>query len=325
MRTNIKPENRRLLEAVEYIDENIILGVLSELRMPKEKHIEPLLTWRTPLKHWKSIAVLAACTVLLAFAAPAASFISQVISNYSSVAGGNAGAGTSELEMPTPTETKVLETEAETIDSPYPRTIDAYPADMSINDIYEDIIKGGWVVLDSDYSKGFLYGNELWTAFIDKVNMKQPTTVLVADMARWAELSHIVTGCHYTKERIPTLFLMEITFDGELFGYKRLDCFKDEITDSGEYRYLITDICEYTADNTIGMISGYRETICLTNDISWTYDSFSKQAFTDEGRTSEFFNNPCQIIATYSPIYETKAGYANPVPRSLGFSELIVD
>lgn len=323
MRSNIKPENRRLLEAIEYIDEDIVLGVLGELKDPAEKEVHGEYKKPSPFKHWKQLTALAACLLLLSAAFPVLNYAVQRFGIRTWE--GNAGAGTEELEVPTQPETQALETEDKTIDSPYPRAIDAYPADMSITEIYDDIIKGGWVVLDSDYEKGFLYGNELWTAFIDKVNMKQPATVLVADMARWAEISHKVTGFHYTKERMATLFLMEITFDGELFGYKRIDCFKDEITDSGEYRYLITDICECTTENTTGMISGYRETICLTNNISWTYDSFSKQAFTDEGRTSEFFNNPCQIIAMYFPIYEIKVGYANPMSQSLGFSELIVD
>ncbi len=92
MSTNIKPENRRLLEAVEYIDEDIILGVLSELRMPKEKHIEPVMTWRTPLRHWKQFVALAACLILLSTASPLAGYISQVVSNFRA----GAGSGTCE-------------------------------------------------------------------------------------------------------------------------------------------------------------------------------------------------------------------------------------
>ena len=53
---------------------------------------------------------------------------------------------------------------------------------------------------------------------------------------------------------------------------------------------------------------------------------FMNQAYTDEGRTPEFFSNPCQIVASYTPVYETSNEEANyPLCGSLGFSELIVD
>ncbi len=195
MSTNIKPENRRLLEAVEYIDENIVLGVLSELRMPKEKHTDPVMTWRTPLKHWKSIAALAACVILLAFASPMASFISQVVSNFTSVAGGNAGAGTSELEMPTTAESEV-------IDSPYERSIYAYPEGMSAEEIYADVLKGGWVV-NTDYE--IVGGEKLWEDFLSKADNKTEASVLIASYYEESE----------------SIFLHSVSYDIEVYNCDR--------------------------------------------------------------------------------------------------------
>lgn len=319
-------KDTRLLEALDYIDQDLIGEVAVKLNFEESAVLteEPVMTWRTPFKHWKRMLATVACLLLLSAAFPVLDYAVQRfgIGTWE----GNAGAGTEELEVPTAEETQALETEDKTIDSPYPRAIDAYPADMSIAEIYDDIIKGGWVVLDSDYEKGFLYGNELWTSFIDKVNMKQPATVLVADMARWSSLHPSVSGWQYSKPRHSTLFLMEIVFDGTKFTYKRINCSTDEITDSGEYKYLITDIYEYKAEYNPGLINGYCETFCLTNDISWTYENFINQAYTDEGRTPEFFSNPCQIVASYTPVYETSNEEAYyPHSASLGFSELIVD
>ncbi len=96
MSTNIKPENRRLLEAVEYIDENIILGVLSELRMPTDgttakKH--------TGFAHAKHIALIAACALILGTAIPV---VNYVLPKLGAMIGGNAGAGEISLNYTSP-------------------------------------------------------------------------------------------------------------------------------------------------------------------------------------------------------------------------------
>ena len=59
MSMNIKPENRRLLESLEHIDEKLVLEALGDLKAtsalaPKEEAV----TWKTPFKHWKRIACL---------------------------------------------------------------------------------------------------------------------------------------------------------------------------------------------------------------------------------------------------------------------------
>jgi hypothetical protein len=85
MSANIKSENRRLLESLEFIDEKLILEALGDLRLPTSE--DPTVAAKSPFKHWKSLAALAACILLLSIASPLVSYIAEVISNF------NAGAG----------------------------------------------------------------------------------------------------------------------------------------------------------------------------------------------------------------------------------------
>ncbi len=96
MSTNIKPENRRLLEAVEYIDEDIILGVLSELRIPTN---EITAKKHTGFAHAKHIALIAACALILGAAIPV---VNYVLPKLGTVIGGNAGAGEISLNYTSP-------------------------------------------------------------------------------------------------------------------------------------------------------------------------------------------------------------------------------
>ena len=77
MRSNIKPENRRLLEAIEYIDEDIVLGVLGGLKDPVEKEVHGEYQKPSPFKHWKQFTALAACLLLLSAAFPVLNYAVQ--------------------------------------------------------------------------------------------------------------------------------------------------------------------------------------------------------------------------------------------------------
>lgn len=71
MRSNIKPENRRLLEAIEYIDGDIVLGVLGELKPPKENNRTSYARFR----HLKHIALIAACALLFGAIIPVVNLV----------------------------------------------------------------------------------------------------------------------------------------------------------------------------------------------------------------------------------------------------------
>ena len=111
MRSNIKPENRRLLEAIEYIDEDIVLGVLGGLKDPVENAVHGEYQKPSPFKYWKQLTALAACLLLLSAAFPVLNYAVQRFGT--GIWEGNAGAGTEELEMLTQPETQALETENE--------------------------------------------------------------------------------------------------------------------------------------------------------------------------------------------------------------------
>ena len=169
MRTNIKPENRRLLEAIEYIDEEIILGVLAGLKQPAENYEPGEYQKPSPFKYWRQFTAMAACLLLLSAAFPVLNYAVQRFGT--GIWEGNAGAGTEELEMPTQPETQALETEneiteAEVIDSGFDKYLEAF-ANMSADDIYAEVLKGGWVVIGEDNSD-FAAGKELWHDFFDK-------------------------------------------------------------------------------------------------------------------------------------------------------------
>jgi hypothetical protein len=96
----------RLLEALDYIDRDLVGEVAVKLRFDDASSLteEPVITWRTPFKHWKSLAALAACILLLSIASPLVSYIAEVISNF------NAGAGSGTTEELNTEYTEPIET-----------------------------------------------------------------------------------------------------------------------------------------------------------------------------------------------------------------------
>lgn len=63
MRSNIKPENRRLLEALYYIDEEVLSDVLADIAIPEPSAPAP--RKKTMLRSIKYAALLAACALLI--------------------------------------------------------------------------------------------------------------------------------------------------------------------------------------------------------------------------------------------------------------------
>ena len=87
MISTIKPESRRLLEAIEYIDEEIVLGVLAGLKDPAENYASGEYPKPSPFKYWRQLATLAACILLLSIASPLVGYIAQVITDWRAAAG----------------------------------------------------------------------------------------------------------------------------------------------------------------------------------------------------------------------------------------------
>lgn len=310
--TNEVFADKRLLEALDYIDERFIAEVTEDYEifdLPGEYKPNRKRTFRA----YRQFAALAACLILLSGAFPViVRFVSTAID---SIAG--LGSGT--------TEENSLELDSTEIDSPYERAIDAYPADMPINEIYADVLKGGWAVSSNMHQSDFVEGKELWLEFLDDVNNEMPTSVLLADYVNY--YADFMDYGVRLKERRTTIYLMEIVYDGQIFHYRRMDARTDEITDTGAYKYLVTDIYDYDDNGSNVIKSGYRESYCLTNDSEWTYQNFINIISSETYPSKEFFSNPCQVVAMFETVYVWHAGMegAASITGSIGFSEILLD
>ena len=169
-------KDTRLLEALDYIDQDLIGEIAVKLNFEESAVLteEPVMTWRTPFKHWKRMLATVACLLLLSAAFPVLDYAVQRFGT--GIWEGNAGAGTEEIEVPTQPETQALETETEVID--FDKALERY-ADMSAEEIYADVLKGGWVVIKDLYSKD-VWAPELWLLFLNNVEQGNPATVLIA-------------------------------------------------------------------------------------------------------------------------------------------------
>ena len=99
MRMNIKPENRRLLEALSFIDDSIVSDMLAEIKVPDAP--SPERNKKVTRRSIRYFLALAASLMLLIAAVP---LITYLIPRIGVIFGGNAGAGsgTDEYDIPIP-------------------------------------------------------------------------------------------------------------------------------------------------------------------------------------------------------------------------------
>ena len=89
-------KDTRLLEALEFIDDEYIASAARyKMKYEAQPAEPPKMTWRTPFKHWRHIAALAACILLLSIASPLVGYIAEVIRDF------NAGAGSESVDSTT--------------------------------------------------------------------------------------------------------------------------------------------------------------------------------------------------------------------------------
>jgi hypothetical protein len=188
---NVNFKDTRLVEAFDCIDPKYIaeVGESLKLRSVRSKGEEYK---KQPFSfHVKQILALVGCLILLSVAFPTVNYAVKFINSFAASWGSVA------------TEDSQTETFSETIDSPYERAIDAYPEGMSAEEIYADVLKGGWVVQDGDLSLEFDAGEDIWLNFLYSVDNKTPISFLFADIS-----DHIVQ-------------LSEINFNGDTFVIKQ--------------------------------------------------------------------------------------------------------
>lgn len=251
--TNPYLDDKRLLEALNFIDERFIAEVTEDYEifdLPGEYKPNRKRTFRA----YRQFIALAACLILLSGAFPVViRFVSGTIDFMA-----GRGSGTTEKN-------DMIE-----LDSPYERAIDAYPADMPADEIYVDVLKGGWVVKGESYG-GLTMGEELWYSFFEKTQKGEPASVLVAHY--FADVNNI--------NGEGSIFLYEIVYDGELFYLKAFSCQEDTIFHQHEYMFLKKGEVVYTENGQ----TCFSEAYFLTNTdwITWK------------------FLRPFRISSSYSP------------------------
>ena len=205
-------EDKRLLGALDYIDERFIAEVTEEYEVfdtaPGAK-----LPPRARMYRFRQFAALAACLLLLSFASLGVNHVANAVISFAASAGGSLNE----------------------YGSKYERAIDAYPDDMSVEDIYEDVLKGGWVVYNGDVIQDI----ELLFDFYTKVIVGEEASVLVASYYHLPSLQ-------------PHMSLKEIVFDGSKYVFRSNNYYSNEPGQNTimsekiytrEYRYLIFDDC----------------------------------------------------------------------------------
>ena len=185
---NIQTEsnNKRLLEALDHVDIKYVAELVDGLRLPKsEDGRKGIRTFR----HAKQLALIAACALLLGAAIPTVQYVLPMVN---AVFGGNAGAGTEELDSLYDTQT---------IDLEFEKALESF-SNMSGEEIYAEVLKGGWIVQDVDISSMFDAGEDIWQEFLISVENTKPITVLFADFSEDIDA--------YTR-------LSKICYDGKVF------------------------------------------------------------------------------------------------------------
>jgi hypothetical protein len=223
---NIQTEsnNKRLLEALDHVDIKYVAELVDGLRLPKESAAPSAKrSFRASVKY---AALIAACALLLGAAIPTVQYVLPMVN---AVFGGNAGAGTEELEVPTVEETQALETEAEMtqtletepaiteaeiIDSVFDKYLEAF-ANMSADEIYAEVMKGGWVVVQ-DHKCENITAVELWQEFLNAVEQGKKSSLLIACYSEYVTIKPVGTD-DKQYEGISQIVLAEVIFDGIAF------------------------------------------------------------------------------------------------------------
>jgi hypothetical protein len=111
MNAEIRFKDKRLIEALEYIDDKYIEDVFNVLKEPDMVHSEHKIT--SPFKHWRQYLTLAACLVLLAFATPIFGYVSEFISSLAAGIGSDTSSMTESSDYYEETANNVESTEEE--------------------------------------------------------------------------------------------------------------------------------------------------------------------------------------------------------------------
>ena len=243
--TNEVFRDKRLLGALDYIDERFIAEVTESytFEAPGEYKRDK----KTVFRAYRQFAALAACLLLLSAAFPVLNYAVQRFGT--GTWAGNAVAGTSELEVPTLEETQTLETEAENteaeiLNSGFDKYLEAF-ADMSADEIYAEVLKGGWVVIQDTNCENIV-AIELWTEFLNAVEQGKECSVLIAYYSDHVTIK-FVGADDEQYAGISQIVLTEVKYDGNKY-VKSTKWFHPDYKNfySSEYSYLLNERSPFT-------------------------------------------------------------------------------
>lgn len=314
-------KDRRLIEALDYIDDEYIASAALYKMRSYAESTRPLAqtAGQSVKKHWKHYLGFVACLLVLALATPLFTHLPEIINSF---AAGWAQESetlkgdetTNEIfdesilndevdirDMDITTENIATEEVADTVE-PIPEMwmssmVFSFPAEMTPEQIYDEVGKGGWVVENEDYFNDFVAGANLWYYFCDKANQGEPASVLVA------EYNDCIYNFEVDVDLESYIYLTEIIYDGNVFKFIKYDYRNHAVLDSGEYKYLIADIFEY--DYRIAS-RGRQEAYFLTNDNTWTYREYLHGQLCNLPihRNERNFNRDCELIIHHTIHYD---------------------
>ena len=182
--------DRRLLAALDYIDQKYIDDVFDIIKEPEAAGEPEKMTWRTPLKHWRQFVALAACILLLSIASPLVSYIAEVIRDF------NAGAGSGTTE-------EIMDSESKELHELFP---DYTPAPLSEERIEE--LSKVLPVLSSD---------DEWTQYAWRVRNYlgdfNGCFCFYSDGPLQYEETKIIAGYEFTRS---TSFTLQVAYNGTI-------------------------------------------------------------------------------------------------------------
>jgi len=247
--TNEVFRDKRLLGALDYIDERFIAEVTESytFEAPGEYKRDK----KTVFRAYRQFTALAACLILISATFPVLYYAVQRIGT--GTWEGIAGAGTSELEMTTPTENEFLETEpemaqtletepttteAEILDSGFDKYLEAFE-NMSADEIYAEVLKGGWAVVRDKKSKDVV-SLDLWLDFLKKVEKGKASSVLIAYYSENRVLQPTAVNDNQDVGSCQ-LVLVEVKYDGKVFVKSTMWYQPQFGYYSSEYAYLLAE------------------------------------------------------------------------------------
>ncbi len=181
MNAEIRFKDKRILEALEYIDEKYIddvFNVLKEPDMTQNAQVK-----RSSFRHWKQYLALAACLILLAFATPIFGYVAEVIGSFAAGIGDHTSGITEDSDLGEETFNDIESTENEQT------TEEAIP-----NFQYSDVK----IITDNNTSINPI------SVHIGYSLYKDEKSIWTEEIAGW---QYIINNRNYKYENLPRLIL----------------------------------------------------------------------------------------------------------------------